>query len=426
MIRFPAAPVCAWPLVGWLLVACGPGPAPDADAPPNIVLLLVDTLRRDHLSPYGADVETPTVQRLADAGQVFARVQASYHQTTMSMAALFTGRTPSLESEDPQEPLTWDGRRWCGMARFAEAEDSCVPRGIETLAEALQDAGYWTAGVVANRLLFAPAGYEQGFDRWDEVSADRDDLPIPELAVARAAPAVNAALERALRDRPRGPAFVYVHFVDVHDYHATDESYRQAVERFDRELARTLEILAAAGLGERTVLFLLSDHGESLGEEHGDAVARSHYGNPSYQAQLEIPLIVRPAIFEDTERWLRSVDVTGLILQAARIEEPLAAEDLGLAPDELFLSERRFVTYRKGRYKTSFHRTKLGRWMLWDLEVDPGETRNLISERKQIGLEHLARAQEIAAKTVARQQQQQQGGLTEEDQARLRALGYVE
>lgn len=423
MLRSSAARVCALLLACGLLGGCGPQQR-DPDAPPDIVLLLVDTLRRDYLSPYGADVRTPTVQRLADAGEVFTRVQASYHQTTMSMGALFTGRTPSLESEDPQEPLPWDGRRWCGMARFAKPDDSCVPRGITTLAEALRGAGYWTAGIVSNRLLFAPAGYEQGFDLWSEVGADGDDLPIPELAAARAAPAVNAALERALEDRPARPAFVYVHFVDVHDYRARDESYREAVERLDRELARTLQILADAGIGEHAVFFLLSDHGESLGEDHGGRVARSHYGNPSYQAQLEIPLVVSPPLFDHPERWLRSVDVTNLILQAARVAGPLAPDELGLAPDELFLSERRFVTYRKGRYKTSFHREKLGRWMLWDLEKDPGETRNLISERKQVGLEHLARAQEIAEKIVAKRPDE--GGLTEEDEARLRALGYAE
>ena len=75
-------------------------------------------------------------------------------------------------------------------------------------AEELSDAGYWTAGVVGNRLLFRPSGYDQGFDEWVEVSAGRTDLPNRELAAARAAPRINDALEEVLAQRPDGPAFV--------------------------------------------------------------------------------------------------------------------------------------------------------------------------------------------------------------------------
>ena len=69
----------------------------------HIFLIVVDTLRRDHVSLYGDALRTPNMERLAAEGQVFDAATASFHQTTMSMAALFTGRTPSLEkSLDPQ------------------------------------------------------------------------------------------------------------------------------------------------------------------------------------------------------------------------------------------------------------------------------------------------------------------------------------
>lgn len=409
-------------LAACLLLACAP---PAEPGPPNIVLVIVDTLRRDHLSVYGSETRTPNVAALARRGQVFEGVQASYHQTTMSMGALFTGRTPSLESGDMSEPLGWKGTQWCGMRRFADSDqDTCVPQGMTTLAEALRDAGYWTAGVVGNRLLFRPAGYDQGFEVWVEVSAGRTDLPTSQLAEARAAPHINEALEKVLESRPEGPAFVYLHFLDAHDYNAVGEEYAESVERFDREFARTLELLESAGLSENTSLFFTADHGENLGELHLGRPYRNHFGNPSYQPLLDIPLIVVPPLAEDPKAWRRTVDVHGMIRRVAGLPDRAADEEEAVRPDELFVSERDYITYRKGRYKTSFHRRKMGKWQLYDLESDPGETTNLISEQREIGLAHLARVQEIAEGVAATDSAT--GELSEEDAAALRALGYLE
>ena len=77
-----------------------------------------------------------------------------------------------------------DGKRAYREGRQPDAELIW----LETLAEAFQQAGYWTAGVVGNRLLFRPAGYDQGFDEWVEVSAGRTDLPTSQLAAARGTP----------------------------------------------------------------------------------------------------------------------------------------------------------------------------------------------------------------------------------------------
>ena len=397
----------------------------DPNAPPDIVLILVDTLRRDHVSAYGADIETPNLQALADSGQVFSNLQASYHQTTMSMGALFTGHTPSIESGEVGKPLGWEGRHWCGMVRFSAGdEDSCIPRGLTTLAESLREAGYWTAGVVANRLLFAPAGYEQGFVSWTEVGAERADLPQQVLIAARRAQRVNRALEPVLEDRPTAPAFVYVHFVDVHDYFDRGVSYREGVEEFDAQFGETLDILDRAGLRDDAVIFVLSDHGENLGELHGVRKAHNHFGNPSYQPLLEIPLIVTPPLFDAPERLLRSREVAGLIRQAAGLSGDLVDEAGLLEEDEIFLSERKYLTYRRGRFKTSFHRNKMGKWMLWDLESDPGETENRIQDEREIAAAHLSRVQELVEQLAA--EGRGDGELSEEDASRLRALGYLQ
>jgi arylsulfatase A-like enzyme len=128
------------------VAACGQGSAPaerDA-APERIVLVVVDTLRADHLSPYGGEFATPHIQAFAKRGQVFTHVVSSFHQTTMSVASLFTGRTPSLESGHSKKILDWTGQNWCGMRRFASESEKapCIPGGLPTLASALREAGY--------------------------------------------------------------------------------------------------------------------------------------------------------------------------------------------------------------------------------------------------------------------------------------------
>ena len=75
----------------------------------------------------------------------------------MSMGALFTGRTPSIETGEGRQNLPLNSQSWCGLARLAEPGDSsCVPLAVETLAGRLASAGYATLGVTSNVLLYEP------------------------------------------------------------------------------------------------------------------------------------------------------------------------------------------------------------------------------------------------------------------------------
>ena len=94
--RSEASAVIALFALTLILSGCNasePEPAP----PERIFLFVVDTLRRDHVSAYGARASTPNMDALAARGVRIDNAFAAYHQTTMSMAALFTGRTPALE-----------------------------------------------------------------------------------------------------------------------------------------------------------------------------------------------------------------------------------------------------------------------------------------------------------------------------------------
>lgn len=422
-------------LVASAAIGCRP---PESTRPSRIFLIVVDTLRRDHLSCYGSPLPTPNIDRLAQRGQLFTHAVASFHQTSMSMAALFTGRTPSIESGDSARTLHWNGRTWCGLIRFAqskglegiEGEDSCIPGGVPTLGEEMKRAGYRTVGVTSNPYLFRPAGFDRGFDEWVEVGArpaNREEIELVDASTRTAAHVTRALLE-VLDRLPAENLFIYVHYLDVHDYALLDRTYRESVSAFDTAFGELLDALEERGLLENARVVFTSDHGEQLDEKHAPAGLTlkqlanrvgKHLGNPSFEPVLRVPLIVSPPLAEDASRFLRSEDVFDLIRHLAR---PVEAEAGELGPDELFLSEQFYQTLRKGGWKAT-RRREDGTLYLFDLHNDPGETRDVADAFPIVARNHARRIDELADRLAARGDQPAR--LSPADQERLRALGYA-
>ena len=379
------------------------------EAPGRIVLIVVDTLRRDYLGCYGSKLRTPNIDRLAESGQIFTNAFSSFHQTTMSMGALFTGQTPSLESEG-RRVLGWNGRNWCGLARFGAppGEESCIPKSLRTLPEVLQKAGYWTIGISTNALLFRPAGFERGFDDWVE-HAGRSFWG-----------EVNEAAFEALARRARDRFFLYVHYMDVHDHRFVGHSYAQTVSQVDRGVGGLIRGLDEQGLLEDAVVVLTSDHGERLKETHLTKGSPFHFGNPSFEEVVRVPLIVSPAVFEHTSELVRSQDVFRLVTNLAGVRSEPTHE---LESDELFTSEAYWQTYRRGRWKSLAARGKRGH-LLVDLLDDPGEEHDVAAENPSILAEHSERIASLSRALAASKAPASE--LTEEDRRRLDALGYIE
>ena len=410
-------------LIGGGLAGLGCKPLPPP--PDRIVLVVIDTLRADHLSPYTQGRKTPRIEALAQNGRVFTRASSSFHQTTMSMAALFTGRVPSLETGSIEKALAWNGKTWCGMRRFARGEEaSCVPKQLPRLAERLSEAGYWTVGVVTNTLLFQPLGYDQGFDEWIEIgrlaSSDSTAGYQANPPRERESEHANRAIAAVLDQRPTDHFFLYAHYMEAHDYSAHGVSYATGVRRSDRAVGGLVDILRERNLFDGTVFFLVSDHGERLGELHFTRGGPKHFGNPSFEEVLHVPLIVSPPQAEtDPDAYLRSDDVYRMILRTAGIDAPAPGE---LEEGELFVSEQWYQTYRNGRWK-SYRRRGEDSIALVDLEADPAERTDVADEHPEIVANHERRLRELseglAAKGVDRTK------LTPEDERRLRALGYL-
>ncbi len=410
-------------VLGALLLTGGMLGCGGAGTPERIVLIVVDTLRRDHLSCYGGGTPTPRIDALAARGQRVRNAFSSFHQTTMSMGALFSGLTPSLEIGNGRS-IRWTGRSWCGLTRFADpaGEQGCIPQAVATLPERLREAGYWTAGVVTNPLLFRPAGFERGFERWLELE-DPHAVPRRLLRNYRRAPAadqVNVRVRELLEDRPSDRFFLYVHYMDVHDYLLWARPYAQMVERVDVAVGELLDWMRSRGLLDDALIVLTSDHGERLAEPHFVKGKPSHRGDPSFEEVLQVPLIVWPARFGAGDALLRGADVHHQILELAGAASSPEAE---LEPGELFLSEKEWQTYRREQWK-SYHPRGGKRVHLVDLSRDPGERQDVAQRFPEIVARHRARLAELTRSLGARAAPVDT--LTPEDRRRLEALGYLD
>jgi arylsulfatase A-like enzyme len=309
-------------------LACGP-PAPPSEiperlavlGPPNLVLVVVDTLRADWMTPYGFEQDSsPELAAWASRGVLFERVRAQSSWTKMSMASLMTSLWPRSHG-------------------IREAKDGLAESAV-TLAEVLRDAGYATYGVQTNGWLHQSFGFHQGFDRYMFPKGGGH----PRLGRPSLWPHAGRVYEEAVRlldahDRAR-PFFLYLHFMDVHEYAApphfktfgTDSkgAYVAAIRWVDDTVRRVREKLAAAGLLDRTVLVFGSDHGETFGE----------HGVHGHARNVLTPVVWVPLVFRFPFRMepariatqVRNVDLAPTLLDLAGLPIPPGFEGRSLVP----------------------------------------------------------------------------------------------
>jgi arylsulfatase A-like enzyme len=405
------------------LALLGPSACSRHHPPERIVLIVIDTLRRDALGSYGGKIGTPALDALAASGVAVPGMTSAFHQTTASMASLFTGRTPSLETGDAERPLPWTGETWCGLARFGAPGAPCIPASLPTLAQRLHDAGYWTIGVLSNELMHAPSGFGRGFDDLVEVGG----LPEPGTPPWRARswkrvhPAATSAIDRRLGDH----FFLYVHYMDVHDYGERGDTYEDGVREADTAVGALLDHLKERGLYEGSVIVVTGDHGEHLGEKHPPFPNRAlelHYGNPSYEELLAVPLLVSPrgTLEGSPPRTTQELHAWLLRLAGAEPDPPRGAEP---AADEVYVSELAYRTYRRDGWKSAFDRSR-DRVVLFDLAHDPTEQHDLSAARPDVVEAHRRRVDELTRELAA--SGERRAAISAEERARLEALGYLE
>jgi arylsulfatase A-like enzyme len=401
-----------------------------ARAPLNVVLVVVDTLRADWTTPYGGpERASPEFARWARRGAVFERVLAQSSWTKSSMASLMTSQ--------------WPGR--VGVRATTDA----LGQGALTVAEVFQRAGYRTYAVQSNGWLEQTFGFHQGFDHY---LFPRGGISVgARPTVWPHADNVYLEAERLIdRHDPSRPFFLYLHFMDVHEYAAPSDltgfgsgdegAYRAAIAWVDEIVARVRERLEDRGLLERTALVLASDHGEAFGENG----VRGHARNVHSQV-LHVPLVIRfpfPIAPVRVSARARNLDVAPTLLELAGLDVPEPFQGESLLPwviDPAAASDRiSFASLRSRLYANAVLQVGIndGSWSflrdtdepgserLFDRSVDSGENVNLVEIEPE-------RAQSLRARLDAHLAEPVDLGGVESNirinpglAEKLRALGY--
>lgn len=435
MHRFTATGVAL--AVAW---ACGAPVTQHAN--PNLLLVVMDTSRASRMSLYGYDdATTPRIDDFAAGGVVFEQAIAHASQTLPSVASLLTSTLP------PEH-----GARVNGLYRVRDEP--------KTLAEVLRAHHYQTAAVVSALPLKARYGLDRGFDAY------LDDFSDSVLAARggtygaierRADEATDAALAWLRDDARRGqPWFLLVHYFDPHSPYAPPAGFRDRRDSYDGEIAftdseigRLLDAIRQDGQLDDTLVAIVADHGEVLSQNY-----QGHAGSLA-EGVVRVPLVLwhpeRLPAGKRIEGNAGLIDLAPTLLEVLGIPAPASYRGRSLlprvvgadaTPDRPVYSESlyhkledprgvsRFLA-RDGRYRYRLEELENGdteirserlvdvkhtegpRDVLGEPPLSPAEERALEKLRGVVRRER-ARSRELVALE-----------LSAEDEALLRALGYL-
>ena len=356
------------------LAACG---AEATRSGPSIVLIVVDTLRKDHLSCYGhARETTPHVDRLAAEGVRFDLAYSQAPWTTPSIASLLTSRYP-----------TSIGIR---------TERSVLSDDLVLLPEVLSDAGWSTGAVVSHTFCSSEWNFDQGFDHFDESNVLGHAAVTSEDVTAR-------ALEFVDQQTADAPFFLWAHYFDPHfayvehadhpfgggdDYAGPIESGMQFSELFkmrgdldeadvdeirrlyDSEIAHTdraigalLDGLRARGIFDEALIVFTADHGEEF-FDHG---ALGH-ARQMYQELVNVPLIVKfpqgSGLAGSVAEPVPLLDIFPTVLAVAGVGVPPGVEGRALVDEAGALRPQRRSFFSETARRGGVRAVVSGNWKL--------------------------------------------------------------
>jgi arylsulfatase len=439
-----------------------------------VVLIVVDTLRADHLSTYGyARPTSPHLDRLAEDALVYENAFTVMSHTLPAHVSLMTGVHPSIHK------VLSNGWRYEGP--------------YPTLAERLREVGYETAAFVSGFPLSAASGLDVGFDLYREARNPRGERT-RKIRGER----TNLRAIRWLESRGSRPFFLFVHYFDTHgpflsggrersrfqvdegvEAHlreigasglgfsdvsserpptldgepltlpAAINAYDNQIHAVDALISDLLAALEGAGLADRSLIIITADHGEGLGQHRYFS-----HGRHLYEEQIRIPLIVRPPEGTNWEpgridSTVSLLDIAPTVLELAGL--PASGEFHGRAlplspssarrPARWIVAQRRHypMTLRgrrgggarqpnslraiRGDDAFKYLRRGNGKEELYDLSRDPGELHNVAEahpaerERLRLLMDDLLPKGAVAKPTVEPE-------IDEETREQLEALGY--
>lgn len=398
----------------------------------NVILIVIDALRADHLGCYGYEKQTsPNIDAFAKEAVLFKNcyVQASW--TKPSVASILTSLYPTTHG------ATFDASK--------------LPGEVTTLAEILHAAGYITYGYVSNPHLKRLFNFEQGFYFYDDYLMKKDKLyyfvlgRIPIFnkfirGIVRGITGkelnyhdydnIKVANKRILPWLERYKAenfFMYIHYMDPHDPYSPPRfysdmfpytkgdmnskdisSYDGEIRFLDDNIKELFGMLKSSENYDKTLIIITADHGEAFGE-HGDFL----HGHTIYQELLRVPLIIKYPrhILKGVviEKQVRSIDIMPTVLDVLKITYDAQLEGLSLLPlskqdgqisfcEDIFINnnhrnntsvlqgiikdnEWKYIYTEKSKLRDV---RALGNEEIYNLINDPNELNNLVEREPEV------------------------------------------
>lgn len=424
-------------------------PEDEPPSQPNILLISLDALRADHLSSYGYHRHTtPFLDRLAAEGSRFSYASVNTHGTPSS-------HTTMLSSLYQETHRVWADRK------AGDRRAPSIPEEIVLLQEIFGSAGWTTAAVTGGAWMSASYGFSRGFEHFSDAGVDADQgtalfVETLESAQAEGRP-IFAFFHTYQVHSPYLPPSGYGEFfgtysseikptwtalqsfshtatrdLDDADLDFLVSQYDGEIRFLDDQLRSLFSRLDSMGFLENAVVVVTADHGEEFGD-HGGLLHRGTL----FEELVRVPLIVwgrgvEPGVVDPA--LVSTIDIAPTLLAAAGIEVPAVMEGRDLLSPEPadWSGQRIFAQYRDETYSVRTPRFKLirgrgGRFLLFDLEADPSERRNLSAQRPDLAAELNA---ELEAWRLARPRlsadAESSTELDPDTEERLRSLGYLD
>jgi len=451
-----------WP--GWTVIIFGliglcncTGDGPPGSRQKNFLLITLDTLRADHLGCYGYKKNTsPAIDSLASYSVVFDNAIAQSAVTPVSHASILTGLYPHNH----------ELRSLHGGVGYKLAETRI------TLAEILKSSGYETGGFVGAFPVTKHYGLHQGFETWDEEFLIEDEARVlTDNGIVNTGRAQRRGEETTIRaidwleEHSNKPFFAWIHYFDIHDplilppkeylakFPPASRSqvdvmrayYDSEISFVDAQVGRILEALEHIQVLDNTIIAVISDHGEGLGDHNwwGHSIL--------YQEQIRLVFILSMPWRKEGCRiksMVRSIDLLPTIVELLDLDMPSHCLFDGESQLELIdgaqgrtkfafsesindltayngspMQNQSLYAVTDGRWKFILHRegSRDVRYELFDLQVDPNELQDLSglhfgeAERLREELKGINAILEDPPRPM----------MDEKTEERLRSLGYV-
>ncbi len=390
----------------------------------NVLIISLDTTRADHLGCYGfSQPTTPHLDALAQEGVLFEQAVSPIALTLPAHISALTGTYPPYHQ--------------------VHSNIKSLPSSSLTLAEVLREHGLNTCAVVSSYVLRRGVGLDQGFtvydDQFDRANASRQ--------LERKGEEVTRHVNEYLANHRDGGFFLLAHYYDPHEQYVPpepfasrypDHPYAGEIAYMDECIGAVLQQLKRLGLYESTLIVVMGDHGEGLGEHN-----ETEHGYYLYQSTTRVPLILRvpgePG-GEQVSHVVNLVDVMPTVLGYLQIPIPAHVQGRDLSGVERGQSG---PTDRRQVYTESMVPLLYGcnplfsvvengwkyiestRPELYDLRADPGERVNLYHST----LQRVTRMRKDLATLVQQYYRpdtlETEGSLDEESLRRLKSLGYI-